>query len=187
MMISKIFSMQHLKSKYRLTLFVVMVLWLPVAGFATAQDTIPTADFEFTPVESPAPAAKTTGTVTNSSSAQRAGTKVGKSRSKQHVQPKGKQTLGAIFIAGFLGGLAALLMPCIFPMLPLTVSYFTKKAHTRAKAVRTAVFYGVNIIAIYVVLGLVITIAFGADALNSRVVPGCIRAYTAKLLGKPNG
>jgi thiol:disulfide interchange protein len=82
------------------------------------------------------------------------------------------QTLGGLFIAGFLGGLAALLMPCIFPMLPLTVSYFTKKKDSRAKAIRTAIFYGVSIIAIYVVLGLLITVAFGADALNSLSTNG---------------
>jgi len=161
----------HLNNFRIRLLFVVMVMLLPTASFAAAQDTISTANVEFTPVESPAPATQPTGTITNSSRV--------KGSEKQEVktapskpQQKQQQTLGAIFIAGFLGGLAALLMPCIFPMLPLTVSYFTKKAHSRAKAIRTAIFYGVSIIAIYVVLGLVITIAFGADALNSLSTNG---------------
>jgi len=80
--------------------------------------------------------------------------------------------LWSIFGAGFLGGLAALFMPCIFPMLPLTVSYFTKKAHSKAKAVRAASFYGLSIMVIYVVLGLAITVLFGADALNSLATNG---------------
>lgn len=80
--------------------------------------------------------------------------------------------LWSIFGAGFLGGLAALFMPCIFPMLPLTVSYFIKKAQSRAKAVQTAAIYGLSIIAIYVILGLCITVLFGADALNSLATNG---------------
>ncbi|MFY9310356.1 MAG: cytochrome c biogenesis protein CcdA [Bacteroidia bacterium] len=73
----------------------------------------------------------------------------------------------AIFIAGFLGGLAALLTPCVFPMLPMTVSFFTKSSKTKAKGISNAIIYGISIIAIYVLLGLGITIAFGPDALNA--------------------
>jgi len=75
-------------------------------------------------------------------------------------------SLWGIFIGGILGGFAALLMPCIFPMLPLTVSFFTKKSGTKSKAVTQALLYGVFIIFIYVALGMLITIAFGAEALN---------------------
>ncbi len=75
-------------------------------------------------------------------------------------------SLWGIFIGGILGGFAALLMPCIFPMLPLTVSFFTKKSGTRGKAVTQALLYGAFIIFIYVALGMLITIVFGAEALN---------------------
>ena len=71
-----------------------------------------------------------------------------------------------IFIAGFIGGLAAFFMPCIYPMIPLTVSFFTKKSGSRAKGIQSALIYGVSIIIIYVALGLLITLIFGASALN---------------------
>jgi thiol:disulfide interchange protein len=83
-----------------------------------------------------------------------------------------EQSLIGIFITGFIGGLAALLMPCIFPMLPLTVSFFTKGSQTKSKAVSRAMFYGLSIIVIYVVLGLLVTVIFGADALNSLSTNG---------------
>lgn len=83
-----------------------------------------------------------------------------------------KGSLWAIFIAGFIGGFAALLMPCIFPMLPLTVSFFTKSAHTKGRAVMQAMIYGLSIILIYVLLGILITVIFGADALNSLSTNG---------------
>jgi thiol:disulfide interchange protein len=73
----------------------------------------------------------------------------------------------AIFIAGFLGGLAALLTPCVFPMIPMTVSFFTKSSKTRAQGISNALIYGASIIAIYVLLGLGVTKIFGPDALNA--------------------
>ena len=82
------------------------------------------------------------------------------------------QTMWAIFLTGMAGGFAALFMPCIFPMLPLTISYFTKKNQSKAHAIRAAMFYGISIIVIYVVLGLLITVAFGPDALNSLATNG---------------
>ena len=82
------------------------------------------------------------------------------------------QSLMGIFITGFIGGLAALLMPCIFPMLPLTVSFFTKGSQSKGTAVSRAMFYGLSIIVIYVVLGLLVTVIFGADALNSLSTNG---------------
>jgi len=84
----------------------------------------------------------------------------------------GPASLWTIFVAGFIGGVAALLMPCIFPMLPLTVSFFTKSSHTKARAVARSLLYGLSIIVIYVALGLLITVAFGADALNSLSTNG---------------
>ena len=86
--------------------------------------------------------------------------------------PANSQSMWAIFLAGFLGGLAALIMPCIFPLLPFTVSYFTKGEYSRAGAVGRAAFYGLSIIFIYVALGLLVTILFGADALNDLATNG---------------
>ena len=80
-------------------------------------------------------------------------------------------TLLNIFLAGLAGGFAALLMPCIFPMLPMTVSIFTKSAG-KGKGVSRAMIYGLSIIVIYVLLGLIVTLLFGADALNSLSTNG---------------
>lgn len=71
-----------------------------------------------------------------------------------------------IFFAGFLGGLIALLTPCVWPMIPMTVSFFLKRTKNRKKAIRDAVTYGLSIIVIYLVMGLLITGIFGASALN---------------------
>ncbi len=82
------------------------------------------------------------------------------------ANPAAEGSLWAIFIAGFLGGLAAFFMPCIYPMIPLTVSYFTKKSGSRAKGIRSAIVYGLSIIFIYVALGMAVTLIFGTSALN---------------------
>jgi len=71
-----------------------------------------------------------------------------------------------IFIAGMLGGFLALLTPCVFPMIPMTVSFFTKRSGNRRKGIRNAVIYALSIIGIYVSLGLLVTVTFGSDALN---------------------
>lgn len=81
---------------------------------------------------------------------------------------RGKDTsLLSIFILGFLGGFIALLTPCVWPMIPMTVSFFLKRTDDRRKSVRDAIIYGVAIIVIYLALGLLITGIFGASALNS--------------------
>lgn len=72
-----------------------------------------------------------------------------------------------IFLGGLLGGFAAVLLPCIFPMLPLTVGFFTKRHQNRRRGILDALIYGLSIIFIYVGLGILITIIFGADALNA--------------------
>lgn len=76
------------------------------------------------------------------------------------------QGLLTIFLFGFIGGLFALLTPCVFPMIPMNVSYFLRASQTRAEGIRTGLFYSASIIVIYVTLGLLITRIFGADALN---------------------
>lgn len=78
-----------------------------------------------------------------------------------------KRNLWSIFIISFLSGFVALLTPCVFPMIPMTVSYFTKQSKSKAKGISNALFYGISIIFIYVLLGSVVTAIFGADALNA--------------------
>ena len=78
-----------------------------------------------------------------------------------------KKGLFTIFIIAFFSGFAALLTPCVFPMIPMTVSFFTKQSKTKAQGIRNAILYGISIILIYVVLGFLVTWIFGADALNA--------------------
>jgi thiol:disulfide interchange protein DsbD len=77
------------------------------------------------------------------------------------------KTYLGLFIAGFLGGLLALLTPCVFPMIPMTVSFFTKQSKTKAAGIRNALIYSISIIVIYIGLGLGVTLIFGADAMNN--------------------
>ncbi len=77
------------------------------------------------------------------------------------------RSLLTIFIIAFFSGFAALLTPCVFPMIPMTVSFFTKQSKSKAAGIRNAVIYGLSIVLIYVVLGLLVSAIFGADALNA--------------------
>lgn len=77
------------------------------------------------------------------------------------------RSVWAVFIFGFLGGFAALLTPCVFPMIPLTVSFFTKRSKNKSTGMANALIYGVSIIALYTGLGYLITVIFGSDALNA--------------------
>ena len=71
-----------------------------------------------------------------------------------------------ILFLGFVGGLVALFTPCVWPIIPMTVSFFLKRSGNRRKGIRDAITYGVSIVVIYVALGLIITSLFGANALN---------------------
>ena len=82
-------------------------------------------------------------------------------------KPSSQRGLWSIFLIAFLSGFAALLTPCVFPMIPMTVSFFTKQSKTKAKGIENALIYGFSIIFIYVVLGFLVTWIFGADALNA--------------------
>ena len=82
-------------------------------------------------------------------------------------EKKERATYLGLFIAGFIGGLLALLTPCVFPMIPMTVSFFTKQSKTKAAGIRNALIYAISIIVIYIVLGLGVTLIFGADAMNN--------------------
>ena len=76
-------------------------------------------------------------------------------------------SLWYICFACFIGGFVALLTPCVWPMIPLTVSFFLKKGKSRARSVTDAFVYGLSIIVIYLLLGLLITAIFGASSLNA--------------------
>ena len=81
-------------------------------------------------------------------------------------QKQSNASLLYIFIYGFLGGLIALITPCVWPMIPMTVSFFLKRTKSRKAAIRDAMIYGLSIIIIYVALGLIITGIYGANKLN---------------------
>ncbi|HLF51939.1 protein-disulfide reductase DsbD family protein [Flavobacterium sp.] len=89
------------------------------------------------------------------------------SESIKQPEKEEKKGLLTIFIIAFFSGFAALLTPCVFPMIPMTVSFFTKQSKTKAKGIKNAIIYGVSIIVIYVFLGFIVTWVFGADALNA--------------------
>ena len=83
------------------------------------------------------------------------------------VSNKEDSGLLMLFFLSFLGGLAALLTPCVFPMIPMTVSFFTKQSKTKAAGIRNAIVYGISIIIIYVIIGLLVSAIFGPAALNA--------------------
>jgi len=161
-------------------LITIVALWL--AGIAPAKafqskkaDTVSTAGVTFTDIPTAADsiaAAKKQG-VSKTTTVEAA---------KAVTNDKKPQTLWEIFIAGFLGGFAAFLMPCIYPMLPLTVSFFTKKAGSRSRAVFQSLLYGLSIIVIYVFLGLLITLLFGPSALNALATNGIFNLFFFLLL-----
>ena len=91
-------------------------------------------------------------------------------------------SLLAIFLAGLLGGFIALLTPCVWPIIPMTVSFFLKRNKGRAKAIREALTYGLSIVIIYVALGLLITLLFGANALNAMSTNAWFNIFFALLL-----
>lgn len=86
---------------------------------------------------------------------------------KSDSKPASQRGLWSIFFIAFLSGFAALLTPCVFPMIPMTVSFFTKQSKNKAAGIRNAIIYGISIILIYVLLGFLVTWIFGADALNA--------------------
>ena len=91
-------------------------------------------------------------------------------------------SLWYIFLAGLLGGFLALLTPCVWPIIPMTVSFFLKRNKERSKAIREALTYGLSIIIIYVLLGLLVTLLFGANALNALSTNAWFNIFFALLL-----
>ncbi len=132
-----------------------------VKGYTAASEAAPSAEIKTNTEDSTAETV--TATVSDTSK-----TDTSKSLANTSVSSKedDKSSMWGIFFQGFLFGFVALLMPCIFPMIPLTVSFFTKQSKSRAAGIRNALIYGLSIVVIYVGLGLGITILLGASALN---------------------
>jgi thiol:disulfide interchange protein DsbD len=87
-----------------------------------------------------------------------------------------------IFLEGLLGGFIALFTPCVWPIIPMTVSFFLKRNKDRAKAIREAIAYGLSIVVIYVLLGLAVTLLFGASALNAMATNAIFNIFFCLLL-----
>ena len=87
-----------------------------------------------------------------------------------------------IFLEGLLAGFLAILTPCVWPIIPMTVSFFLKRNKDRKKAIREAITYGLSIVVIYVLLGLVVTLLFGASALNALSTNAIFNIFFALLL-----
>jgi len=86
---------------------------------------------------------------------------------KKKQSNSNNRSLLGIFIIAFFSGFAALLTPCVFPMIPMTVSFFTKQSKSKAAGIKNAIIYGLSIVVIYVLLGSLVSAIFGADALNA--------------------
>ena len=87
-----------------------------------------------------------------------------------------------IFLEGLLGGFIALFTPCVWPIIPMTVSFFLKRNKDRSKAIREAMTYGLSIVIIYVLLGLAVTLLFGASALNALATNAVFNIFFCLLL-----
>lgn len=98
------------------------------------------------------------------------------------LEGDGGRLLWRIFLLGLLGGLIALFTPCVWPIIPMTVSFFLKRTKDKAKGIRDAMLYGLSIIIIYVGLGLIITGIFGANALNSLATNAIVNIFFCLLL-----
>lgn len=86
---------------------------------------------------------------------------------KKEIKEEEKKSLLWLFLAAFIGGLAAVLTPCVYSMIPITVSFFTKRSKSRKEGIRNALYYSLSIIMIFTVLGVLVSVIFGAGALNS--------------------
>ncbi|GAA4336318.1 hypothetical protein GCM10023149_44940 [Mucilaginibacter gynuensis] len=153
-------------------LLFVFALLLTAGTPAKAQtDTTSSADIEFTDIPS---AADSIAAAKKAREAKKAiakpATEVKATTVAKPAAPS--QSLWTLFITGFIQGLLAVTMPCIYPLLPLTVSFFTKKAGSRQKGILHSIIYGISIIVIYVLLGFAVTLAFGPGALNALATNG---------------
>jgi thiol:disulfide interchange protein len=161
------------------------------AGQSKKPDTASSSDVQFTTIPTAADSiamrkkmhAAATQTQQAVASAQAITDKVSAAYVRQKkVEANKPQSLWDIFLAGLIGGFTAVILPCIYPLLPLTVSFFTKKAGTRAKGVFHSAIYGLSIIVIYVALGMLISVIFGSDALNALATNGIFNLFFFALL-----
>lgn len=163
---------------------VIACLAAPVNVYAKTVDTASSNDVQFTSIPTAADSmamrkqmnatiAKTKQAMAQAQAATKKANAINKNKPK---------TLWAIFLAGLIGGFTAVLMPCIYPLLPLTVSFFTKKAGSRAKGILQSLIYGLSIIVIYVALGMLVSIIFGSDGLNELATNGIFNIFFFLLL-----
>lgn len=167
-------NLRGVKKGLKMWAFVtLMLIFSGNISFAQTADTLSAEGIEFTEItDTPVDTVLEASVLKDSSSIDSSQQAKAKDNAVKTIdKQEAQQSLWGIFITGFVGGLAALLMPCIFPMLPLTVSFFTK-GNEKGKAFSRAALYGFFIILIYVVLGLLVTVLFGADALNSLSTNG---------------
>jgi thiol:disulfide interchange protein DsbD len=150
----------------------------PVYAFqAKKADTVSSSDVQFTTI----PTAADSLAAKKEQQKKAAGTQT-VVRGATVSKPEAPRTLWQIFIAGLLGGFTAVLLPCIYPLLPLTVSFFTKKSGSRGKGIMQSLIYGLSIIVIYVSLGMIISVIFGSDALNALATNGIFNIFFFLLL-----
>jgi len=157
-------------------LAVAFFLNAPTNVYAKTADTASSSDVQFTSIPTAA------DSMAARKQAQAKLAKAKPSTINKAANTEKPKTLWAIFLAGLLGGFTAVLMPCIYPLLPLTVSFFTKKAGSRAKGILQSFIYGLSIIVIYVALGMIISIVFGSDALNALATNGIFNLFFFLLL-----
>ncbi len=139
---------------------------IPAAFKMDAAAAVSVAKTEETKLKSSA--VDTLTTATKIVTAKSVKTEIAKAETKAEMAvPAAPRSLWSIFFVAFLFGFTALLTPCVFPMIPMTVSFFTKQSKTKAAGIRNAIIYGISIIGIYVTLGFLVSWIFGADALNS--------------------
>ncbi len=160
--------MRYLKNWIPLVFLLTIFIYTP----SSAQDSVNVDELEFTTIVDSSQIAPPVAKATVA--------KVAPKEIKKQA-PAEKKTLWVIFIAGLVGGCIALIMPCIYPMLPMTVSFFTKGAEGGG-GVKKAIIYGVSIIVIYVSLGLLITVSFGPDTLNGMSTNGIFNFFFFLLL-----
>jgi thiol:disulfide interchange protein len=174
------------------TLLIVFGLNAPKPVYAVQKQskdtTVSAADVQFTDIPTAADsiairkkAMETQQAATAAAAATKQAVKIANHASNSTLKGA-PESVWAIFIAGFLQGLLAVLMPCIYPLLPLTVSFFTKKSGSRRKGITQSFIYGLSIIVIYVTLGVLISIIFGPEALNNLATNGIFNLFFFLLL-----
>lgn len=156
------------------------LLFAPKANAQKKADTISTSDVQFTSIPTAADSIAIRKKAHDSLLKVQAAQKAKIAATKAKAEPQ--KSLWEIFLKGLAGGFLAVLMPCIYPLLPLTVSFFTKRGGSRAAGVAQSFMYGASIIIIYVALGMIISICFGSDALNQLASNGIFNIFFFGLL-----